>query len=76
MQYASNVAGKSTEGLFDGLNIMGTDERYLRQHRKYPVIFLTFKDIKSLTYETAYDNVQHLMSGLYAEHRHNLQTSQ
>src|SRR5437868_2900020 len=45
--FAKEVGGKSTEDLFDGLQIMQAGEGYLHHHRKYPVIFISFKEVKN-----------------------------
>src|SRR3990167_4651832 len=49
---AAEVAGESTTGLFDNLAITKEDNgQFIVQHQgQYPVIFMTFKDVKNSTY--------------------------
>lgn len=62
-----------SENLFAGLNISKETE-FCKQHQhQYPVIFVTFKDIKSSSYDKAYDDIAELMGRLYAEHRYLLE---
>jgi len=49
------IGGKDTRALFRGLKIEGAGERYMDYQGKYPVIFLSFKDTKSLDFDGAYD---------------------
>ncbi len=52
--FAKEVDGQETDNLFKGLNIQHAPEE-IRQHQgKYPVIFLTFKDLKFNTSESRY----------------------
>ena len=59
---------KSTQGLFDDLKIAKCDGNICSIKGKYPVISITFKDIKEATYESAYANLSKLMSRVYFEH--------
>ena len=52
LYYYFNYA-ENNKHLFDGLYISSLDNEYLDERSKYPVIFLTFKDIESTTYEDA-----------------------
>ena len=42
----------------------------LEAQGKHPVIFLSLKDIKALTYDEAYQDIASLISNLYQEHRY------
>jgi len=66
---AQNVDGKPTHGLFDNLKIAAQPE-CMQQQGKYPVIFLTFKDIKNSSFEAAYNDLQELISKAYEEHEY------
>ena len=47
------------------------DKRFCEQHQnKYPVIFVSFKDVKKASYEQAYAAIVALMSDLYSQHRY------
>lgn len=72
---ASEVNGQPTQGLFEGLKISELGEPYMRHQGKYPVIFISFKDIKYDSYERAYENLSKLISKVYAQHRLLLTTS-
>lgn len=65
---ASEVAGKPTRGMFDRLAIARCGEKYMGQQGKYPVISVTFKEIKELDFATALLSFSKLMSELYTEH--------
>jgi hypothetical protein len=49
------VRGLSTSGMFDELNIAKEDDgRYIKEYQgKHPVITISFKDVKELTFEVA-----------------------
>jgi hypothetical protein len=65
---ASEVHGVSTAGLFDDLAISKLEgSRYIETHQgKYPVIMLSFKDVKSDSFEGAYNAVYELISTIYS----------
>jgi Predicted AAA-ATPase len=42
---AAEAYGRSTKGLFDNLKIAKAGGEYMQHQGKYPVIFVTFKDI-------------------------------
>jgi hypothetical protein len=59
--------------LFVGLEI-SKDVDFCQEHQnRYPVIFISFKDIKKLNYEAAYEKITTLISELYKEHRYLLE---
>jgi hypothetical protein len=66
--FAESAYGESTEGVFKGMKIMEEGEVYLQHYRQYPVIFVSFKDIKAATFEEAYASLCGLMSRLYQEY--------
>jgi len=65
---ASNVYGMETKGLFDGLKISELGEDYMQHQGKYPVIFITFKDIKDGDINTAYDRLNELIIKTFNEY--------
>ena len=65
---ASEVNGKPTKHLFDGLKIAENKDLCATHQGKYPVIFVTFKDVKESNYEEAYAQLCNLMSDVYLEH--------
>jgi len=65
---ASEVYRMPTKGLFEGLNISQCGDAYMQQQGKYPVVFITFKEVKDLDYGSAEESISKLISDVYAEH--------
>ncbi len=61
------------ENLFKGLKISKEEEFCKKHQQQYPIIFISFKDVKALDYENAYDIIVKLIRELYAEHRYLLE---
>ena len=51
--------------LFEGLKIFGSE--YMREQGKYPVIFVSLKDLRGDTWEDTFENLKSFISDLYAE---------
>jgi hypothetical protein len=60
--------GNSYGKLFASLAINKAGKKYLDHMGKYPVIFLTFKNIKELDWETAYSKIKKLIRKEYSRH--------
>ncbi len=73
---AAEAYGQSTQGLFDGLKISALSQEYLQHQGHYPVIFVTFKDVKDHGFEEALQKLAILMMKVYAEHRYLLASPQ
>ncbi len=73
--FATEVLGKPTKDLFAGLKIMQQDPSYLQHQGKYPVIALSFKDVKDGGFDTAYANLKNLLSRTYGEHAYLLDST-
>ncbi len=58
-----------TKNLFDSLKI-AEHSQYMAHQGKYPVIFISFKDIKESSYEMMYSRFCKLISDLYSDHRY------
>ncbi len=43
---AAEAYGQSTQGLFAGLKIAALGDKYMQHQGRYPVIFITFKEVK------------------------------
>lgn len=65
---APEVHGQPTQGLFDDLKIAELGESYTQHQGKYPVIFISFKDIKYDNYAKAYKSLSKLISEVYSQH--------
>ena len=55
----------SYKKLFDSLGICKAGKKYLDKLGKYPVIFLTFKNIKEMNWETCLDKIKQLIQREY-----------
>ena len=73
---APHVYGNSTQGMFNNFAIARVDEgAFLEQHQgKYPVISISFKDIKEMTLKSAIDKIRDLIQKLYREHLYVIKT--
>lgn len=66
---AEEVNGLKTQGILDHLAINQQGDGYMQHQGKYPVIFISFKNMKHNNYDDAYGGLAHLISGIYSEHR-------
>jgi hypothetical protein len=69
------TAGKEPRGnsygkLFASLAISKTGKKYLDHQGKYPVIFLTFKNIKEPGWEITYRKIKKLVQDEYLKHKY------
>lgn len=71
---ASEVRGKSTKNLFDELEIFKCGNEYQQHKGKYPVVSITFKDIKQSSFESGLEKFNELIVRTYDQH-HYLETS-
>ncbi len=55
---------------FHGKKIMGAGKEYLKHMGQYPVIFLSLKSAKQLTYEMAYESLQENIAKEFIRHRY------
>ena len=61
------------ENLFENLEI-SKDVEFCKEHQnKYPVILISFKDIKEISYKKVIAKVKILIGALYAQHRYLLE---
>ncbi len=59
--------------LFVGLNIKDHAEFCAKHQNHYPVIFLTFKDVKYDDFDTAYSDIKGIFASLYVKNRNLLE---
>ena len=65
---APEVMGQPTRGLWDNLKITQCGEAIMNHQGKYPVISLTFKDVKETDFNVALLRFSKLMSDLYNQY--------
>lgn len=73
LRYFYEKAESDTSGLFRGLQIWQQGEPYTSKQGRYPVIFLTFKDVKSLNWQECLDHMRQLVAEEFSRHRYILQ---
>lgn len=62
--------GRDTAALFAGLQVASCGEGVLRHQGRYPVVWLTFKDVKYPTWEEARQEIARLVAGECRRHRY------
>jgi len=63
-------ANMDSKALFDGLKIMEHKDIVEKHQNKYPVVFLTLKNVEEDTYEKSIENIGNLVSGIYRQNRY------
>jgi hypothetical protein len=68
--FSAECYGAKTAGMFDNLKIAQVDGgKYLKEHQgKYPVIFMTLRDLNEENFESAYKNLVNNFADLYNQH--------
>ncbi len=66
---SSRVYGRETKDLFKHLDI-AEHPSYMENQGKYPVVFVTFKDIKHASFKEAYEDLIELFVNTYEEHNY------
>jgi hypothetical protein len=54
--------------LYQNLKIAAENEKYLQDFAKYPLIYLTFKGLKDLTWEDSLKNIEDIIAAEYQRH--------
>ena len=66
IKYFFDVRNKDeNRKLFERLKIFGSE--YMKEQGKYPVIFVSLKDLRADTWEDTFENLKSFISDLYAE---------
>ena len=66
IKYFFDVRNKDeNRKLFEGLKIFGSE--YMKEQGKYPVIFVSLKDLRGDTWEDTFENLKSFISDMYAE---------
>ncbi|KYF52362.1 hypothetical protein BE04_50150 [Sorangium cellulosum] len=55
--------------LFEGLSIWRAGEAYREHFQRYPVVFMTFRDVKAPAFEACWKAIQKKIEALFDEHR-------
>jgi len=73
--FADEIDGIATAGLFDNTQLYKTSRDIISQHQgQYPVIFISFKDIKEISFADAYQHLSALLRDMYSQHRYLLES--
>ena len=65
---------KDSRKLFEGLEICGYADLCKKWMNRWPVLFLTLKDINGKTFEEAYGLLQFIIASLYGDHEYLLES--
>ena len=66
LRYFFDVEENNTK-LFDNLCI-ANDERIMRECNKYPIIYITFKDVKGSDFEASFEKIKYLIDDEFARY--------
>jgi len=66
--FGSEVEGRITNGLFDNLAI-AKESKCMEYQGKYPVIFITLKDVKEPNFNLCLENIRSIVAAVYRQHR-------
>ena len=75
LQYFLSIKEKDNAYLFNGLNITKNQE-IMKYQNKYPVIFMTFKDMKGLIFDEQIEQFTFLISNIIKEHHELLKSDE
>ena len=62
------ISDSDTSKYFENMEIWSCGEKYRSEQGKYPVIFVTFKDVKFPTWEQAYASICEIIAKEYQRH--------
>ena len=62
------ISDKDTSAYFHPLNIWHCGDKYRNEQGKYPVIFVTFKDVKFSTWEQTLESIHNVIAKEYQRH--------
>ena len=69
------ISSEDTAKFFKDKLIWKCGEEYRREQGKYPVIFLTFKDVKFQTWKETIENIRHILQEEFSRHAEILESS-
>jgi len=70
LRYFFEKTAEDTSHLFRHLKIWQAGEEYAGRQGKYPVIYLTFKDVKELNWESALRKIKRLIKAEFLRHKY------
>ena len=70
------ISEEDTSRFFRDKNIWAFGEAYRKYQGKYPVIYLSFKDVKYSSWKNAFANMTGLISMEFDRHRYRLESEQ
>ena len=73
LNYYFNLEYKD-KTLFNGLKIMNQGEKYLKEMNKYPVVSISFRDLKADTYQDFLKSYKELMANLFSKYEYLLES--
>ncbi len=65
---------KDSRDIFDGLNIIRNKEVCDKWMNKFPTVFVSFKDVDGLNYESAFDELKNIIFNLYCGYSYLLES--
>jgi len=68
LRYFFERRDEDLSGLFEGLEVWRAGDGYRRHFRRYPVVFLTFRDVKTSTFEACRAELYGKIQVLFREH--------
>ena len=69
LRYFFEKSEEDRNSLFDGL-IIRNDEVFDKHQGRYPVIYLTFKDVKEASWDSCFNSLQSVIYEEYSRHRY------
>ncbi len=72
--FAAEAYERKTQGLFDGLKITAAGELYMQHQGQYPVIFITLKGVRNLSFQHSLKKLSLLLSNLYSQYNYLLES--
>lgn len=70
------ISAKDTSEYFKRMNIWSCGEEYRREQGQYPVIFVSFKDVKAKTWENTLESIRDVIAQEYRRHKYLLEDPQ
>lgn len=69
------ISDEDTSKYFQNLNIWKCSDEYRNEQGKYPVIFLSFKDVKFNNWSVTFDSIKSVIANEYKRHIHLLDSN-